>query len=417
MPEEISRRDDRHDPPLLCVSQGEISRIVTLNSGTSGPSKRIFFTPEDQESTIDFFEQGMSVFTRPGDRVLILFPGERPGSVGSLLAVALQRMSAIPMSGWPVDGERKEDQAGTGVSRCWSPGDDARAGTPLGTHRDGAITRARRAPQLGLRIEILDRAATVVVGYCTSCGGFLGDAYAAPATPESLWTARQVGQMLSMPPRVAADGVTKLLEVVIERMADGNVAAFAQKVGLSKSGVWHWVRKGGLPTLPAWLAISLHGGIGLEKLHAGELSDWQPPGEAVQLSMLPTSPRKGIRSRELDWDAIRAQLRELLTLELPITLAEACERVGVDHKRLYLRANAEARAIADRYRRYRAAVREAREAQFQAEVGELIQARLDAGYEGISAREVWQSLSSDLKSVRYTYHHLAKALAANDDST
>jgi len=264
--------------------------------------------------------------------------------------------------------------------------------------------------------NVRNRASTVVVGYCTICGGFLGDADSTPATPESLWSARQVGQMLSVPPRVAADGVTKLLEVVIERMADGNVAAFAQKLGLSKSGVWYWVRKGGLPTLPAWLAIALHGGIGLEQLHAGELSDWEPPCEVTQLSMLlPSSPRRGIRSRELDWDAIRAKLRDLLALEPPITLAEACERIDVDHKRLYLRANTEARAIADRYRRHQAALREQKDVQIQAAVEELIQERLDAGYEGISAREVWQSLSSDLASVRHTYRKVAKILAANDD--
>ena len=36
----------------------------------------------------------MSTFTAPGDRVLILLPVERPGSVGDLLAIALERMGA-----------------------------------------------------------------------------------------------------------------------------------------------------------------------------------------------------------------------------------------------------------------------------------------------------------------------------------
>lgn len=58
--------------------------------------------------------------------------------------------------------------------------------------------------------------------------------------------------------------IRTLLETVIERMADSRVSTFAQMLGLSKSGAWHWLNKGGLPTLPAWLAISLHGGIGLE---------------------------------------------------------------------------------------------------------------------------------------------------------
>ena len=41
---------------MLCVPQGEIERVVTLTTtGTSGRPKRLYFTGEDQELTIDFF--------------------------------------------------------------------------------------------------------------------------------------------------------------------------------------------------------------------------------------------------------------------------------------------------------------------------------------------------------------------------
>ena len=95
----------RNDPPLLCVSQSEIRRVVTLEtSGTSGPPKRLFFTADDQEATLDFFHHGMALPALAGDRVLILFPGERPGSVGDLLASALRRLDAQPiLAGWPAD--------------------------------------------------------------------------------------------------------------------------------------------------------------------------------------------------------------------------------------------------------------------------------------------------------------------------
>ena len=80
---------------FLCVSQNEIGRVVTLDSsGTTGRPKRIYFTPADQELTIDFFHQGMSTLVRPGARVLVLLPGERAGSVGDLLATALTRLGA-----------------------------------------------------------------------------------------------------------------------------------------------------------------------------------------------------------------------------------------------------------------------------------------------------------------------------------
>lgn len=80
---------------FLCVSQSEISRVVTLpTSGTSGPPKRLFFTAADQELTVDFFHHGMAGVTKPGERVLILFPGERPGGIGELLLRGLERLGA-----------------------------------------------------------------------------------------------------------------------------------------------------------------------------------------------------------------------------------------------------------------------------------------------------------------------------------
>lgn len=103
----LTTADDlrRNDPPLLCVSQSRISHIVTLEtSGTSGLPKRLFFTPDEQEATLDFFDHGMRLPARPGDRVLIFFPGERPGSVGDLLARALECLGATPIPfGWPAD--------------------------------------------------------------------------------------------------------------------------------------------------------------------------------------------------------------------------------------------------------------------------------------------------------------------------
>ncbi|MEW9122295.1 MAG: DVU_1553 family AMP-dependent CoA ligase [Thermotaleaceae bacterium] len=76
---------------FLCVPQREVKRIVTLNtSGTSGEEKRIFFTKEDLDCTIDFFKYGMSSLVDHRDRVLILLPGSAYGSIGNLLRKALE---------------------------------------------------------------------------------------------------------------------------------------------------------------------------------------------------------------------------------------------------------------------------------------------------------------------------------------
>ncbi|WP_031513704.1 DVU_1553 family AMP-dependent CoA ligase [Desulfofalx alkaliphila] len=97
--------EDIRKRPLhfLCVSQDEINRVVTLHSsGTTGEPKRLFFTKEDQELTVDFFRVGMSTLVGPGDRVLILLPGSRPGSVGDLLAKALERFGVNALPHGPV---------------------------------------------------------------------------------------------------------------------------------------------------------------------------------------------------------------------------------------------------------------------------------------------------------------------------
>ena len=87
-PEHLSARPE----DFLCVSPKEVSRIVTLTtSGTTGSPKRVFFTEEDQELTVDFFHRGMTTLTDTSDRVMIFMPGATPGSVGDLLTRGLAR--------------------------------------------------------------------------------------------------------------------------------------------------------------------------------------------------------------------------------------------------------------------------------------------------------------------------------------
>lgn len=88
-----------HASKMVCGSQSQISRVVTLaTSGTTGSPKRVYFSKSDQEFTIDFFACGMSTLVGAGDKTLILLPGERPGSVGELLLQGLNRINAQPVA-------------------------------------------------------------------------------------------------------------------------------------------------------------------------------------------------------------------------------------------------------------------------------------------------------------------------------
>jgi phenylacetate-coenzyme A ligase PaaK-like adenylate-forming protein len=88
----------RNTSGFLCVSQDDISRVVTMHtSGTSGAPKRIFFAESDQESALEFFAHGVAAMAAPGDRMLIALPGEREGSVGYQLAKGIARAGVIPI--------------------------------------------------------------------------------------------------------------------------------------------------------------------------------------------------------------------------------------------------------------------------------------------------------------------------------
>jgi phenylacetate-CoA ligase len=96
---------DLADAPysFLAVRQDDVSRIVTLRtSGSTGEAKRLFFTEGDLELTVDFFHHGMSTLVRPGQRVAVLLPGERPDSVGDLLVRGLRRMDVRALAYGPV---------------------------------------------------------------------------------------------------------------------------------------------------------------------------------------------------------------------------------------------------------------------------------------------------------------------------
>lgn len=83
---------------MLCVSQGDISRVVTLQtSGTEGHPKRIFYTAGDQELTVSFFHHGMSELTSEGEAVMVFLPFKAEGCVGDLLIRGLKRLGVQPV--------------------------------------------------------------------------------------------------------------------------------------------------------------------------------------------------------------------------------------------------------------------------------------------------------------------------------
>jgi phenylacetate-coenzyme A ligase PaaK-like adenylate-forming protein len=90
----LTTADDLRGDPMafLCISQSGVERVVTLPTRCADDRpKRLFFSAADLDLAADFFQHGFSTAVAPGQRMLILMPCERPGSVGDLLARGLAR--------------------------------------------------------------------------------------------------------------------------------------------------------------------------------------------------------------------------------------------------------------------------------------------------------------------------------------
>ncbi len=89
--EDITRQGNQ----MTCIDQSQIKRIVTLTStGSTAAPKRIFFSDEDLELTVDFFANGMATMTGEDQRVMICMPCDKPDGIGDLLARGLERIGA-----------------------------------------------------------------------------------------------------------------------------------------------------------------------------------------------------------------------------------------------------------------------------------------------------------------------------------
>jgi len=105
---------------LLCVSQSDVARVVTLPiDDPAVPPRRLYFSDHDLERTVDFFHFGMTTLVRPGAAVLILMPGKTFGGIGDLLKKALARMNARGVIHGPVtDPDRALDDLEKGRADC-----------------------------------------------------------------------------------------------------------------------------------------------------------------------------------------------------------------------------------------------------------------------------------------------------------
>lgn len=87
-----------HPEQFLLTSQSEVSRVISsATSGTTGLSKRVFYTGNDTEHTVGFFAAGISEMLTAGEKCCIAFPFTGPFGLGDLIAKAVERLGGIPI--------------------------------------------------------------------------------------------------------------------------------------------------------------------------------------------------------------------------------------------------------------------------------------------------------------------------------
>jgi len=231
---------------------------------------------------------------------------------------------------------------------------DVKAVTVCSKHKTQLV---HVCPDCG-RTNARHNSAYVVPGWCAHCGGFLGNViHLVPARPEEIWKASQVGSVLQAQPTLASAPTRELLHETIgdlvTRLDNGKGALFARRIGLSKGTVHHWLKDGGIPTLPAHLRIASQAGVALPALLTGNLKEWQPDsGEIYQLALLfPDQTRRTV-PHAVDWERIRGELVALSKLPSIVSVSEAARRLDIDARQLYRNANKEARVLSERWKHY-----------------------------------------------------------------
>lgn len=250
--------------------------------------------------------------------------------------------------------------------------------TSCAKHQIALINACPECGKTGVR----HKSAYVIPGWCTHCGGFLGAARSVQATPESIWVAQQVAGMLaesSSRSTLPETCVPDVLHTLALKLDGGNSAAFARRLGVSKSTVHYWMVGKTTPTLETYLRIAGQARVPLANLLIGDLDSWVPPADATQLALF--SEKKSIRKprQSRNWDEIRQELERLASQITPVSVREAARHLNIDARHLYLQANPQTRLLAARWKEHAHREHQRRKANVRMHIEQACQTVREAG--------------------------------------
>ena len=111
LPEHINSLEDMRQLPfttqeeltqnhrqMLISSSSEVARIISGNtSGTTGSPKKIYYTKEDIDDLLDFFECGFCELIEEGSKAMITMPFTGENGLGELIDTSIRRFGAATL--------------------------------------------------------------------------------------------------------------------------------------------------------------------------------------------------------------------------------------------------------------------------------------------------------------------------------
>lgn len=174
-------------------------------------------------------------------------------------------------------------------------------------------------------------------GFCSKCDCWLGKA--SDQTPNEQWTTSDVtrhmrfavllGQLLATAPhtpRPSRESIVTTMCSLIQKLADGNSAAFARRLGRNRSVIFGWQRGKNKIPINDLLEICDHLGISLIDFFTGNT------GAATADHEIRSRARTTIARRKLNWDEIRSQLELVIKQGERVSFTTVAARVGCERR-------------------------------------------------------------------------------------
>ena len=207
-------------------------------------------------------------------------------------------------------------------------------------------------------------------GFCSNCDAWLGvaDYVETPVISGKsevlsknelqweTWVARVIGELISSTPSfkspLSKGSIAESLNLIIEKVAEGNAAAFARLLGIPKNTLWMWQTGKAVPQLDAWLKICYRLEISLLDLLESEKLAVRPL--SVVLHKCQGQSRTPRMSPQIfDSNQVKSTLLAVLTTsDNPPSIKEIAKQLGYDRRTIFTHFPDLCRAISSKCRTY-----------------------------------------------------------------